>query len=54
MESTAAAAIRKKAAEIANRFGDLGNSILESLGLKRRPVNNSIVDKRLPEDWYNS
>ena len=44
----------EKAAEIANWFGDLGNSILESLGLKQKPVNNSMVDKRLPEDWYNS
>ena len=44
----------EKAAETANWFGDLGNSILESLGLKQKPVNNSIVDKRLPEGWYNS
>ena len=44
----------EKAAEIANRLGYMGNSIPESLGLKQKPVNNSIVDKRLPEGWYNS
>ena len=40
--------------EILQRLGDWGTGILESLGLKKKPVNNSIVDKRLPEDWINS
>ena len=39
------------ALEILQRLGDWGNGILESLGLKQKPVDNSIVDKRLPEDW---
>ena len=42
------------ALEILQRLGDWGNGILESLGLKQKPVDNSIVDKRLPEDWINS
>ena len=40
--------------EILRQLEDWGNGILESLGLKQKPVNNSIVDKRLPEDWINS
>ncbi len=42
------------ALEILNKVEDLGNSFLEKLGLKQKPVDNSIVDKRLPEDWINS
>ena len=42
------------AEEIANRLGDWGSGILESLGLKKKPVNNSIYDSRLPENWINS
>ena len=42
------------ALEILNRLEDWGSGVLESLGLKEKPVNNSIVDKRLPEDWINS
>ena len=42
------------ALDILQRVEDWGNGILESLGLKKKPVNNSIVDKRLPEDWINS
>lgn len=41
------------AAEIAERVGDWCSDILESLGLKQKPVNNSIYDRRLPEDWIN-
>ena len=40
--------------EILQRMEDWGTGILESLGLKQKPVDNSIVDKRLPEDWINS
>ena len=40
--------------DILERLEDWGTGILESLGLKQKPVNNSIVDKRLPEDWINS
>ncbi len=42
------------ALDIFQRLGDWGTGILESLGLKQKPVDNSIVDKRLPEDWMNS
>ena len=42
------------ALEILNRLGEWGSGVLESLGLKQKPVNNSIVDTRLPEDWINS
>ena len=42
------------AEEIANRLGDWASGILESIGLKKKPVNNSIYDSRLPEDWINS
>ena len=28
--------------------------ILKGLGLKEKPINNSIYDSRLPEDWINS
>ena len=42
------------ALEISQLLGNLGSGILESLGLKQKPVDNSIVDKRLPEDWINS
>ena len=42
------------AQEILQRLEDWGTGILESLGLKQKPVNNSIIDKRLPEDWINS
>ena len=42
------------ALEIVNWLEDLGNDFLESIGLKQKPVDNSIVDKRLPEDWINS
>ena len=42
------------ALEILQRMEDWGTGILESLGLKQKPVDNSIVDKRLPEDWINS
>ena len=40
--------------ELLRRLEDSGNDILEDLGMKQKPVNNSIVDKRLPEDWINS
>ena len=42
------------ALEILNRLSDWGSGILESLRLKDKPVDNSIVDKRLPEDWINT
>ena len=42
------------ALEILNRLEDWGSGVLESLGLKEKYVDNSIVDKRLPEDWINS
>ena len=42
------------AQDILQRVEDWGTGILESLGLKQKPVDNSIVDKRLPEDWINS
>ena len=42
------------AQDILQRVEDWGTGILESLGLKKKPVDNSIVDKRLPEDWINS
>ncbi len=42
------------ALEILNRVEDWGNGVLESLGLKEKPVNNSIVDPRLPEDWIKN
>ena len=41
------------ATEIAERIGDWCSGVLESLGLKQKPVNNSIYDRRLPEDWIN-
>ena len=42
------------ATDIANRLGDWASGILESIGLKKKPVNNSIYDSRLPENWINS
>ncbi len=42
------------ALEILKGLEDWGNGILEKLGLKEKPVNNSIYDSRLPEDWINS
>ena len=42
------------ALDILQRVEDWGTGILESLVLKQKPVDNSIVDKRLPEDWINS
>ncbi len=42
------------ALEILQRLGDLGSGILEGPGLKQKRVDNSIADKRLPEDWMNS
>ena len=42
------------AADIANRLGDWASGILESIDLKKKPVNNSIYDSRLPENWINS
>ena len=41
------------AMEILNRLEDFGNSILEDLGLKQKPVNNSIYDPRISEEGYN-
>lgn len=40
------------ALEIIKNLEDWGNGILESLGLKQKPVNNSIYDRRLPENEY--
>ena len=42
------------ALEILQRLDDLGSGILEGPGLKQKTVDNSIADKRLPEDWINS
>ena len=42
------------AEEITNRLGDWCSGILESLGLNKNPVKNSIYDSRLPEDLFNS
>ena len=36
--------------EIMNWLGEKGNDLLESLGLKQKPVNNSIYDRRVSED----
>ena len=38
------------ALEISNWLSDWGSGILESLGLKQKPVNNSIYDRRVSED----
>ena len=38
--------------EILKQLEDWGDDILVSLGLKQKPVNNSIVDKKLPDDTY--
>ena len=39
------------AEEIANRLGDWCSGILESLGLKKKPVNNSIYDRRVTDQY---
>ena len=39
------------ALEIINRLEDWGNGILESLGLKEKPVNNSIYDRRVTDQY---
>ena len=38
--------------EIVKQLEDWGNDILVSLGLKQKPVNNSIYDRRIPEGTY--
>ena len=38
--------------EIVKQLEDWGNDILVSLGLKQKPVNNSIYDRRIPEGMY--
>ena len=40
------------ALEILKQLEDWGDDFLVSLGLKQKPVNNSIVDKKLPDDTY--
>ncbi len=40
------------ALEIFNQFTGWASGLLEDLGLKEEPVNNSIVDKRLSEGSF--
>ncbi len=40
------------ALEVLKQLEDWGDDVLVSLGLKQKPVNNSIVDRRLPDDMY--
>ena len=40
------------ALEVLKQLEDWGDDFLVSLGLKQKPVNNSIVDKKLPDDTY--
>ena len=40
------------ALEIIKQLEDWGNDFLESLGLKQKPVDNSIYDRRIPEGTY--
>ena len=40
------------ALEILKQLEDWGDDILVSLGLKQKPVNNSIYDRRIPEGTY--
>ena len=40
------------ALEVLKQLEDWGDDFLVSLGLKQKPVNNSIVDKKLPHDTY--
>ena len=39
------------ALEILNGLGDSVNSFLEKIGLKEKPVDNSIYDRRVQEYW---
>ena len=39
--------------EIMNWLGEKGNDLLESLGLKQKPVDNKIYDRR-SDEWWNS
>ena len=38
------------ALDIMNKLEDWGNSFLESIGLKQKPVDNSIHDPRIKDD----
>ena len=40
------------ALEVLKQLEDWGDDILVSLGLKQKPVNNSIYDRRIPEGTY--
>ena len=39
--------------DILNWLEDKGNSLLEDLGLKQKPVDNKIYDRRISEEEYN-
>ena len=39
--------------DILNWLEDKGNSLLEDLGLKQKPVDNKIYDRRISENEYN-
>ena len=39
--------------EIMNWLGEKGNDLLESLGMKQKPVDNKIYDRR-SDEWWNS
>ncbi len=41
----------EKALELWNSLGDWADGILESLGLKEKPVDNSIYDRRIKEEY---
>ena len=41
----------EKALEIWDTLGDWANGILESLGLKQKPVDNSIYDRRVTDQY---
>ena len=39
--------------EIMKWLGEKGNDLLESLGMKQKPVDNKIYDRR-SDEWWNS
>ena len=39
--------------DILNWLEDKGNSLLEDLSLKQKPVDNKIYDRRISEEEYN-
>ena len=41
----------ENALEIVNWLEDVGNSFLESLGLKQKPVDNKIYDRTVKTDY---